>query len=111
MRPILLQLDDALKDQVGLVAAVAACGGGSIPARDLGPSVRLWSRTPALRELRCRLASALPGGSGPELVFAGSGDFHHVTLLLLERALARATEPVTLLHFDNHPDWARFAPG
>jgi len=47
----------------------------------------------------------------PELVFAGSGDFHHVTPLLLERALARFGGPATVLHFDNHPDWVRHAPG
>jgi arginase family enzyme len=46
------------------------------------------------------------------VVFCGSGDFHHVTPLLLNRALqAQGSAPVTVLHFDNHPDWVRFSPG
>lgn len=110
MRPVLLKLDDALERQDALGAAVVAAQGGVLCARDLGPALRLWSRRGPLDELRRRLA-ALPAQDEPELVFAGSGDFHHVTPLLLERAVERAGEPVTVLHFDNHPDWARFAPG
>jgi hypothetical protein len=45
------------------------------------------------------------------VAFAGSGDFHHVTSLLIERAAARAGGPLTVLHFDNHPDWVRHARG
>lgn len=110
MRPVLLNLDDALERQGALGAAVASAQGETLCARDLGPALRLWSRRAPLAELRRRLAG-LPAHGGPELVFAGSGDFHHVTPVLLERALARAGEPVAVLHFDNHPDWARFAPG
>lgn len=56
--------------------------------------------------------SALPGDFGPALVFSGSGDFHHVTPILLERAIrAAGSPPVTLLHFDNHPDWVTFGDG
>ena len=46
------------------------------------------------------------------LVFSGSGDFHHITPLLLSRALEASGEgAVTVLHFDNHPDWVTFGPG
>ncbi|HWW26621.1 MAG TPA: hypothetical protein VNZ85_12065, partial [Caulobacter sp.] len=46
------------------------------------------------------------------LVFAGSGDFHHVAPLLIERAIAASgAGPVTIIHFDNHPDWVRFENG
>jgi arginase family enzyme len=45
-------------------------------------------------------------------VFLGSGDFHHVTPILLARAIqASGAKAVTVLHFDNHPDWVRFANG
>jgi len=110
MRAALLQLDDALDRQPALMARVVAEGGRVVAARDLGPAMRLWSREETLAALRVRLAEASPEGEA-ELVFAGSGDFHHVTPLLLERAAARAGEPVTVLHFDNHPDWVRFARG
>jgi arginase family enzyme len=107
----LLKLDDALDRQAALAQAVSARGGHVVCARDLGPAMRLWSRPATLEALRARLRERLPSDGAAELVFAGSGDFHHVTPLLLERALAGAGEPVTVLHFDNHPDWARFAPG
>lgn len=111
MRPVLLRLDDALETQPAFVRAAADHGGRHVWAQDLGPALRLWSRGDALRRLAARLNDELGSGGEPELVFAGSGDFHHVTPLLLARAAAAAGKPVTLLHFDNHPDWARFAPG
>jgi hypothetical protein len=76
-------------------------------ARDLGPALRLWSRDATLDVLKRRL----PACGAAEAVFAGSGDFHHVTPILLERAIAMQGGPVTLIHFDNHPDWVRFARG
>jgi hypothetical protein len=111
VRPVLLNLDDALERQEALGRAVARRGGRVVPARDLGPALRLWSRAAPLQALRRRLADGAADDGEAELVFAGSGDFHHVTPLLLERAVARVREAVTVVHFDNHPDWARFAPG
>ena len=107
---MLLDLDGAFEDQDALVKDALAAGGDQVVARDLGPALRLWSRPPALDALRERLSRAAP--AGPSLVFTGSGDFHHVAPLLIERALAASwTGPVTVLHFDNHPDWVRFENG
>jgi hypothetical protein len=111
MRPIILQLDDAYDRQPGFQAAVRARGGRVLPARDLGPALRLWCRKTTLDAVKRRLAAELPDDGAADLVFAGSGDFHHLTALLVERAAARAGEPLTLIHFDNHPDWMRAAPG
>lgn len=112
MRAALLHLDEALMTQRRLRQAVCDAGGRLLDYRDLGPALRLWSRPKALDRLRTRLTAALPAELGPLLVFSGSGDFHHATLLLLERALAAAGRPkVTVVHFDNHPDWVRFGPG
>jgi hypothetical protein len=112
MRAALLCLDDALIRQPNLAAEVTARGGTALDLRDLGPALRLWSRPPALDRLRARLAEALPTSGGPSLAFCGSGDFHHVTPILLERAIAASGGgPVTLLHFDNHPDWVRYGEG
>lgn len=112
MRAALLHLDDALTVQRGLRRAVRTSGGRQLDYRDLGPALRLWSRPASLDRLRTRLAAALPVDFGPALVFSGSGDFHHITPLLIERALRSAGDPpVTVLHFDNHPDWMKFAPG
>lgn len=111
MRAAILQLDDALTRQPALEAGVLDGGGRVMSARDLGPAMRLWTRSATLEALRARLAGEAAGAGEPEVVFAGSGDFHHVTPLLLERAAAVSGEPITVLHFDNHPDWVRFAQG
>jgi hypothetical protein len=111
VRPAILQLDEALAAQTAVQREVAAMGGRVALAEDLGPPIRLWTRQGALEDLRRRLVRDLPTRHEADLVFAGSGDFHHVTPLLVERAIAQHGGPVTVLHFDNHPDWARFAPG
>ncbi len=111
MRPLILQLDDALARQPTLSRTVMAEGGQTLAARDLGPALRLWTREATLSALRDRLGDiAAPAAEGL-VVFAGSGDFHHITPLLVERAAAMAGEPLTILHFDNHPDWVRHACG
>jgi hypothetical protein len=109
MRALFLNLDAALEGQ----PALRDQGGGlAIEARDLGPALRLWSRPPALAALAARLRDRAPAWSGGDLVFAGSGDFHHVTPLLIERAVAASGAGlVTVVHFDNHPDWVRFDNG
>lgn len=112
MKAAILHLDNALLDQSSLRQAVYAGGGRVMHYRDLGPELRLWSRPEGLERLRRRLACAMPPTFGPVVVFSGSGDFHHITPLLLERAIAAAGGPrVTVLHFDNHPDWVRFEAG
>ena len=117
MRASLLHLDEALVGQDALLARVLANDGQSLDLRDLGPRLRLWSRPAALAELRGRLRAAMPANAGPMLVFCGSGDFHHITPILLQRAIEApesqigGREAVTVLHFDNHPDWVRFSNG
>jgi hypothetical protein len=111
MRPLILQLDDALERQGMLTCMVREDGGEVLCARDLGPAMRLWARASTLAALRRRLAEVAAPAGESLLVFAGSGDFHHVTPLLIERAAALAGEPLTVLHFDNHPDWVRHARG
>jgi len=76
-----------------------------IGLRDLAANLRLWSGGRAIAEARRRLHAA-PVHCDPTITLVGSGDFHHLTALLLERART----PVTLIHFDNHPDWVRLAP-
>ena len=111
MRPVILDLDGAFEGQDDLVAEALSADGATVAARDLGPALRLWSRPPALEALRRRLGEAT-SREGPDLVFTGSGDFHHVSPLLIERAIAASDAgPVTVVHFDNHPDWVLFENG
>jgi Arginase family len=110
MRTLHLHLDDALAVQPALRASAQCFDLVELEARDLGPALRLWTRPPAFAALRARLRRHMTG-PGPWLSFAGSGDFHHVSILLMARAIAATGGPVTVIHFDNHPDWVRFARG
>lgn len=76
-----------------------------VALRDLGPALRLWSRAATIERARVRLQAA-GNRPDPTVTLVGSGDFHHLTALLLEGL----REPTTVVHLDNHPDWVRLAP-
>lgn len=61
--------------------------------------VRLWCSAGEFRKVS--LAMQLPNINQFSLL--GSGDYHHLTLALLQQH----TMPLTLVLFDNHPDWMR----
>lgn len=100
----LLDLDDSLNTQPTLRDAAAWTSVTSLPMRDLADRLRLWSRAATIRRARERIAAAATDGTAVTMI--GSGDFHHLAVLLMERV----REPVTVIHFDNHPDWVRWAP-
>ena len=110
MQLCLLHLDDALMSQP---AFMRTCGEAQhIEALEIGSRLRLWGRHPHLEELRRTLGGHFSSMSNePLLTFMGSGDFHHVTALLLPFVLEKHPEPVTIVHFDNHPDWVNFDGG
>jgi hypothetical protein len=83
-----LNLDDAwCPDEFGL-----ACR----DARAWGPRVRYFLRSRDLPAFDNEVVAGLP-----PFVLYGSGDFHHLTAL----RVARVAGPVTVVVFDNHPDW------
>lgn len=100
----ILDLDGALDAQTTLRDVAPWRSVGTLELRDLGPHLRLWSRDRTMRAARARIAAAAP--PTPSIHLLGSGDFHHLAVLLLERV----REPVTIVHIDNHPDWVRLAP-
>lgn len=105
MRVRLLDLDASLAGQPALHDAVERGHARWIGLRDLAPDLRIVASRSALRELRARLAADEPAGEGTATAdFFGSGDFHHITAVLL----ARFREPLTVIHIDNHPDWVRW---
>ncbi len=99
MRARIIDLDGAVTGQAQMRAWIDAAGGDVVAARDLAPKLRLLAAPAALTTLARRLGPT----HGPELVFYGSGDFHHLSLLLA----LRCDQPVSIIHFDNHPDWVR----
>ncbi|MBS0570166.1 MAG: arginase [Proteobacteria bacterium] len=100
----ILDLDGALAAQTTLRTIAPWQSVSTVDLRDLGPRLRLWSRDRTIRFARERIAARAP--DGPTLHLLGSGDFHHLAAVLIERARA----PVTVVHIDNHPDWVRLAP-
>jgi hypothetical protein len=72
-----------------------------VDATEWGPALRFCAPSRLIegfyREFEARLS--------PFLVY-GSGDFHHLTALWIRKV----AEPVVLVSFDNHPDWAITPP-
>lgn len=96
--PVVLDLDGSL---------------GSLPARLVLPlreweeSLRFAATWRAMRRFGATLDAMLPERHGT--VFMGSGDFHHLSLPLIERRGREGRFQVVVL--DNHPDNMRFAWG
>jgi arginase family enzyme len=100
----ILNLDGALDAQTSLRLVAPWNSIATIELRDLAPRLRLWARERTMRAARTRLHEH--AREEPTLSLLGSGDFHHLAVLLMEQA----REPITIVHIDNHPDWVRLAP-
>ena len=103
MRLQVIDLDGSLAAQEPLSRRIAAGTATRIDAADLAGRLRIVANRSALRSLADRLKAA-PGGERTPVIFYGSGDFHHLTAAFV----AAVKEPLTIVHFDNHPDWVRF---
>ncbi|MBN2109322.1 MAG: hypothetical protein JW832_17980, partial [Deltaproteobacteria bacterium] len=68
----------------------------------VGSSCRLWLN----KKTAAAVNAALQPQAQHAVTFLGSGDFHHVSQLLL----SRFAEPLTLIVFDFHPDWDILPP-
>ncbi|PWR23062.1 arginase family protein [Zavarzinia compransoris] len=101
MRTLVLDLDDSLPGQPPLAARMAAHRAEYHPLRRLGPALRLWSLAGPFRSFQAYWRG-LPRTAAPVLALLGSGDFHHLSACFIESAAG----PLSVVHFDNHPDWA-----
>lgn len=83
-------------------------GSARIDLAEWQEEIRFGCRMRGLRRLKAAIGQELT--VPPRVVFMGSGDYHHVTFLLLEhyRDLGR---PLQLVVFDNHPDNMRYPWG
>ena len=70
----------------------------AIDLREWGPKLRFCALRREIAEFRETAYEAL---GDERFLLYGSGDFHHLSALWV----ARAARPVTLVSFDNHPDW------
>ena len=96
-----LDLDDSLPGANAFAGLASWDSVDTVPLRDLAPALRLWARSATMQRAADRLRQ-----HGSTLTLIGSGDFHHLAVPLM----AQARETVTVVHFDNHPDWVRWAP-
>jgi len=71
--------------------------------------LRLWANQRGIRKLRNTIRDLRIRKDARWLSLVGSGDFHHVTSLLIE-ALPEEFRPVNLIVIDNHPDWTKLPP-
>ncbi|MFJ3371321.1 arginase [Pseudomonas sp. NPDC086251] len=103
----ILDLDHSLTAQAPIAQLLDSGRAKRLDLLDLGPQLRLWSSERTWQRFAERLQQR-PRHSGPqpEIFFVGSGDYHHLTPAFL----SDLPEPVSLIHFDNHPDWVHFAP-
>ncbi len=107
MRLRILDIDGSVVAQPSMARAVAAGHAQYVDLRDEERALRLWASHRRLARIGARLvALPAPDGSGPMVTFFGSGDYHHLTTMLV----AGIAEPFTIVHFDNHPDWVRVPP-
>lgn len=90
----ILNFDDSVTSQKGLLSLY---GADVVDLTDLGPKVRFWTDENGRRALSERV----PKDGAGRVTFLGSGDFHHVTEILL----SRYEEPVSVIDFDFHQDW------
>ncbi len=101
MRVIVADLDGSLTAQAPLAARIADGRARLVALADEAPALRIVARRKALDHFTYAIG---PAGTEPEVVFYGSGDFHHLTAGLL----LRHERPLTVIHFDNHPDWVLY---
>ncbi|MDD4980822.1 MAG: hypothetical protein PHC54_06130 [Candidatus Omnitrophica bacterium] len=67
-----------------------------------GPRVRLWMD----KKTKLAIEGRLCGLAENSLIFLGSGDFHHISSILIDQS----DEPFSLVVFDFHPDWDIIPP-
>ena len=95
----ILNFDDSVIKQKNLLSQYSA---EIIDLRDIGPNVRFWLNDKDRREIIKRIR----GSRADAVTFLGSGDFHHITDMLIREF----SEPVSVIAFDLHPDWSILPP-
>lgn len=95
----ILNFDDSIVKQQNLISRYKT---EIIDLRALGPSVRLWMDKKAKKEIEERIR----GSAKDSITFLGSGDFHHISSILI----SQFHKPISVIIFDFHPDWDTLPP-
>lgn len=104
LTPIALEFDGGLARQPRLRAALTH----TLQLPDFAAPLRLACTRARAESLKARLRDLRAAAPGPWLTFLGTGDYHHLTLALLELLPNPAATSLVLI--DNHPDWFLLPP-
>lgn len=95
----ILNFDDSLLHQQEILKKYQPT---VVDLKDIGPLCRLYLNDKISDDIRRKLDPNLKNA----VTFLGSGDFHHISGLLVEQF----TQPITVIVFDFHPDWDLLPP-
>jgi arginase family enzyme len=95
----ILNFDDSITKQKNLLSQYE---NQVLDLKDLGMQARCWVNS----NIRSVIQKRIQNSPKNSITFLGSGDFHHVTELLL----AQFDEPLSVITFDFHPDWDTLPP-
>lgn len=90
----ILNFDDSILKQKNLLKQYKA---EVIDLKGLAPKARYFLNA----EARSLIESRIKSSSGDPITFLGSGDFHHISEILISQFI----EPISCISFDFHPDW------
>jgi len=95
----ILNFDSSLTEQASLFRSYQA---EIIDLRDIAGQSRLWMNQKTREVVERRI-----GDSGKSAItLIGSGDYHHISQLLI----SRFNQPISVIVFDFHPDWDILPP-
>ena len=95
----ILNFDDSIVKQNNLLLQYEK---DILDFRDLGPQVRCWIDALTREVIQKRICNSAKNS----ITFLGSGDFHHISEILI----SQFNEPMCVIVFDFHPDWAILPP-
>ena len=95
----ILNFDDSITKQGGLLEAYPH---RILDLRESGPAVRCWMD----KSGRSIIADRICGSEKSAVTFLGSGDFHHISEVLISQFI----DPLSVFVFDAHPDWDILPP-
>ena len=101
----ILDLDASLPEQPPIARRLLEGSARLFDLSAMAASLRLWASRRA-SEAFDAFWQSLPHERTPTVTLVGSGDFHH----LAASFIAAAKGPLSVVHFDNHPDWCWTLP-
>ena len=102
-RPRVLDLDGSLLRQSDFLRCSRA---QVVSLASAGAGLRYLCRRDRRQNFERRLAAKSSPADRHRLTFYGSGDFHHLSFSLLKRF----SRPLSVIVFDQHPDWDATSP-